>query len=208
MKGLLLKDFYMTLKYCRAMLLMMVAFILASLGTDDTFFYTFYPCLLSGMLPVTLLGYDERSKWSEYCGTLPYTKAQIVSGKYLMALFMQLAVIVLSAITQAVRMNSQGAFDVSLYLTIMALLVILSCFSTSITLPFMFKLGVEKGRIAYYIMFGVICVGSIAASAAFNEIKNVGLSGGGPTLILCAVMVALYALSWYLSIVFYKKREV
>ena len=64
MKGLLLKDFYMAAKYCRA-------------------------CLLCGMIPVNLLAYDERSRWLEYSGTLPYTKAQIVSGKYLVGIIVQ-----------------------------------------------------------------------------------------------------------------------
>lgn len=208
MKGLLLKDFYMARKYCWTMLVIMAVFIVASMLQHDSFFFVFYPCLLSGIIPVTLLGYDERSRWSEYCGALPYTKAQIVSVKYLMGLFMEVVVFVLSAIAQAIRMNRHGAFDVSLYLTLLALLLILFCFSTSICLPFMFKFGVEKGRIAYYVMIGVICGGSVIGSKLFTDMGTVGLPAGGLMLILCAAMVALYALSWYLSIVFYKKREV
>ena len=208
MKGLLIKDFYMARKYCWTMLVIMAVFIVASMLQDDSFFFVFYPCLLSGIIPVTLLGYDERSRWSEYCGALPYTKAQIVSVKYLMGLFMEVVVFVLSAIAQAIRMNRHGAFDVSLYLTLLALLLILFCFSTSICLPFMFKFGVEKGRIAYYVMIGVICGGSVVGSKLFTDMGTVGLPAGGLMLILCAAMVALYALSWYLSIVFYKKREV
>lgn len=207
MKGLLLKDFYMVMKYCRSYLLIFVVFISVSAASDDNFFFIFYPCLLAGMIPVTLLGYDERSKWSQYCGTLPYTKAQIVSGKYLMGLFAQIAVIVLSVLAQAVRMNTNGgAFDRKSYLTLMALLMILSCFSSFIN-PFMFKFGVEKGRIAYYIMIGVFCGGCAAASSLFRNMKAIEFFTGGLLPILCIVMAAAYALSWYLSIVFYKKRE-
>lgn len=207
MKGLLLKDFYMARKYCWTALIFMVVFIAASVLQDNSIF-VFYPCLLSGIIPVTLLGYDERSRWSEYCGALPYTKAQIVSVKYLMGLFTQIAVLVLSAVAQAVRMNLRGAFDVNLFLTLMALLLILFCFSTSICLPFMFKFGVEKGRLAYYVMIGVVCGGSVIGSKLFINMETVGLPAGGLMLILCVATVALYALSWYLSIVFYKKRKV
>ena len=61
MKGLLLKDWYMMKKYCRAYLLIAVVFIAVSLGNEDNMFFVFYPCLLCGMIPVNLLGYDERN---------------------------------------------------------------------------------------------------------------------------------------------------
>ncbi len=208
MKGLLLKDFYMTMKYCRAYLLIMAAFILGSVGSNDNFFFIFYPCVLAGMIPVTLLGYDERSRWSQYCGTLPYTKTQIVSAKYLMGLFAQITAIALSALAQAVRMNAGGTFDSKGYLMLMAMLLILSCFSSSISLPFMFKFGVEKGRIAYFVMIGVICGGSVVASKLFENREAVEFSTGGLLPVFCVAAVTVYALSWYLSIVFYKKREV
>lgn len=208
MKGLLLKDYYLTMKYCRSYLLILAVFILVSVVGDNNFFFVFYPCILAGMIPVTLLGYDERSKWSQYCGTLPYTKTQIVSGKYFVGLFAQIAIIALSALAQAVRMNLHGAFDGKSYLTLMELLLILSCFSSSIILPFMFKFGVEKGRIAYCIMIGVVSGGSVVATRLFETMEAVEFPAGGPLPILCVAAVSLYALSWYLSVVFYKKREV
>lgn len=203
MKGLLLKDFYLTVKYCKSYLLIFVCFILASAFSSDNFFFAFYPCLICGMIPVTLLGYDERSKWSQYCGTLPYTKAQIVSGKYLIGLFAQVGVIFFSAVAQAIRMNINGPFDMNSYLILMALMLILSLFSSSISLPYMFRFGVEKGRIAYYIMIGIVCAGSVIATSLFENIDTVKL----PVPILCVAAAAIYALSWYLSIVFYRKRE-
>jgi len=208
MKGLLLKDFYMIMKYCRLYLLIAAAFILGSLGSDDTFFFIFYPCLISGMIPVTLLGYDERSKWCQYCGTLPYSKTQIVSGKYFIGLFVQIAVIALSAVAQAFRMNIHGIFDTKSYLMLMELLLIMSFFSSSIALPFMFKYGVEKGRIAYFMMIGVVCAGSIMGASLFRAMEINEVSVGAWLWIFCIAAMVLYALSWYLSIVFYRKREV
>ncbi len=207
MKGLLLKDFYLTVKYCKAYLLIFTAFILASAFADDNFFFAFYPCLISGMIPVTLIGYDERSKWSNYCGTLPYTKTQIVSGKYLIGLFAQISVIIISALVQAVRMTANGSFDSKSCLTLIAFLIILSCLSSSVSLPFIFKFGVEKGRLAYYIMIGVVCGGSVIATRVFENIETAEFSSDALLPIFLVTAVAVYALSWYLSIVFYKKRE-
>ena len=92
MKGLLLKDFYMAAKYCRAFLLLVIVFLAVSIWGDENVFFVIYPVLIAGMIPVTLYSYDEREKWTLYSGTLPYTRTQFVSSKYLVGLFFETAV--------------------------------------------------------------------------------------------------------------------
>ena len=208
MKGLLLKDWYMMKKYCRAYLLIAVVFIAVSLFSNDNMFFVFYPCLLCGMIPVNLLGYDERSRWMQYSGTLPYTKTQIVSGKYLIGLLSQITILVATGVAQAAKMLIAHKFELGDLAVLMLLMLIVSTLTSSICLPFVFKLGVEKGRTAYYIMIGFVCGASVLASSILrrqliSEIK--------PNLILALVAVVgicVYILSWYLSIVFFKKREI
>ena len=104
MKGLLLKDWYMMRKYCRIYLVICLGFLFLSLMDSENMFFVFYPCLLTGIVPVNLLAYDERSRWLQYSGTLPYTRAQIVSGKYLIGLLIQAAVLSATGIVQSIRM--------------------------------------------------------------------------------------------------------
>lgn len=207
MKGLLLKDLYMMKKYCKAYLLITVVFIAVSFASSENLFFVFYPCLLCGMIPVNLLGYDERSRWLQYSETMPYTKSQIVSGKYLIGLGTQVAVLLITGIAQAIRMSVSGAFVLGEYLVLMMLLLIMTLLASSITLPFMFKLGVEKGRMAYYIMIGVVCAGSIISSNLLLAGIQTEMKLNGILPIICLFGIGIYALSWYLSIVFYKKRE-
>ena len=207
MKGLLLKDLYMMKKYCKSYLLITVVFIAVSFASSENLFFTFYPCLLCGMIPVNLLGYDERSRWLQYSETMPYTKGQIVSGKYLIGLGTQIAVLLITGIAQAIRMSVSGAFVLGEYLVLMMLLLIMTLLASSITLPFMFKLGVEKGRMAYYIMIGVVCAGSIISSNLLLAGIQTEMKLNGFLPIICLFGIGIYALSWYLSIVFYKKRE-
>lgn len=206
MKGLILKDLYMAAKYCRAYLLIVAAFIAASLFGSNNFIFIFYPCLLSGMMPMTLLSYDERSKWNEYCGTMPISAAQIVSAKYIIGLIFSFCVLILSVIAQAVKMNLDGPFLLGKWLTLLAMVLIMSCVAAAVTLPLIFRFGVEKGRIAYYLTIAIVCGVSVAASNVLNLSTEVSVPLNGVFPILCAVAVAIYALSWYLSIVFYKKR--
>lgn len=208
MKGLLLKDWYMVKKYCRAYLLIAIVFIAISFFSNDNMFFVFYPCLLCGMIPVNLLAYDERSHWMQYSGTLPYTKTQIVSGKYLIGLLAQLTVLAATGIAHGVKMYAAGNFVLGDFAVLMLLMLIVSTLSSSICLPFVFKLGVEKGRTAYYVMVGFVCGASVLASSILRgqlmgEIQPDLILG-----LLAIVGISVYILSWYLSVMFFKKREI
>ena len=207
MKGLLLKDWYMMRKYCRSYLLIAAVFIAVSLYSNYNLFFIFYPCLLCGMIPVNLLGYDERSRWMQYSGTLPYTKTQIVSAKYLIGLLAQVTILIVTGISQGVKMTVAGNFVFGEFVVLMLLMLIVATLTSSISLPFIFKLGVEKGRTAYFIMIGFVCGASILASSFFRGQLVAEIE---PNAILAALAVAgigVYALSWYLSVVFFKGRD-
>ena len=208
MKGLLLKDWYMINKYCRYYLFVSLGFVILSVVSSGNMFFVFYPCLLCGMIPVNLLGYDERSRWTEYVGTLPYTKTQIVSAKYLIGLFIQIAMLTVVCIVQAVKTSIEGTFVLKEFLLLMMLLLIMASVASSLTLPFIFKYGVEKGRGAYYVMIGVVSAGSVIATSIFNEGLQNEIKINAVFPIACIVGVGIYALSWYLSVVFYKKKEI
>ena len=208
MKGLLLKDFYMLRKYCKVYLLLALVFVFASLSGTQNLFFIFYPCMVCSMLPANLLAYDEKSRWLQYSETLPYSKKQLVSVKYLIGLILQGSMLILTAIVQAIVMHLDHVFDLKNYLVLMMLLLTMSLISSSITLPFMFKWGVERGRISYYLMIALVCFGSVAIANATEKGLLAKINPNGVLIAVCLVSIALYALSWCLSIVFYKKREV
>lgn len=208
MKGLLLKDFYMMKRYCRSYLLIVAVFIAFSLASNDNLFFVFYPCLLCGMIPVNLLGYDERSRWMQYSATLPYTKGQIVSCKYVIGLMAQAAMLIATGIAQAVRMSISGTFQLNDYIVLMLMVLMMATITSSLSLPFIFKLGIEKGRAAYYVMIGVVVIGSAVASGMSGADLHTKTQLSSILPILCLAGIGIYAFSWYLSVVFYKKREI
>ena len=77
MKGLLLKDYYMLLKYCRPYALIVLIFGVCSLADGGNLFMLAYPAVLCGINSVSLLAYDEKSRWQQYCETMPYTRKQV-----------------------------------------------------------------------------------------------------------------------------------
>lgn len=207
MKGLLYKDFCLMKKHCRAYLFVLVFILLAAIMEEDGLFMLLYPCILSGMMPVTLLGYDERSGWDKYSAMLPYTKAQIVSAKYIVGLIMQTFVMALTAAAQLCRTMRFGDAGVPLGV-LMAIMITASFVSVGLCMPFMFKLSVEKGRVAYYLMIGMVCGACAAASTHFDGSSSAVLPGAHVWLAAAALSAAIYGASWYVSIVWCKKREI
>ncbi|MDL2257949.1 ABC-2 transporter permease [Eubacteriales bacterium OttesenSCG-928-K08] len=202
MKGLLLKDFYMTIKYCRAYIFIIVVFLLLSFfGDGMTPFMFFYPAILAGMVPVALIAYEERCKWTVYSETFPLSRTQAVSCKYFVSLIGIGFVIVLSGIVQAIRVF-RGVMEMAEYAKLMFSLIAVTLVVPSLVLPLIFKLGSEKGRIAYFIVVGVTCAVTVMTTFEGTfSLPDVAMP------IVVVVSVVVFALSWLLSIKFYKARE-
>jgi ABC-type transport system involved in multi-copper enzyme maturation permease subunit len=206
MKGLLLKDFYMSVKYCRIFLLIIVIFSAVSLMDDSMGFFSTFPVLIAGMLPVTLLSYDEKEKWHIYSGTFPYSRDQLVSSKYIFGLLVSLAALVFSAAVLAIRLSITNSFSVIEFLSSVAGMFTAGLLGSALVLPFIFKLGAEKGRIMYF----VVIIAIFGLGMAYENLNvNTGLILG-PAAILAVTTIGtviLYAVSWLMSISFYRKRE-
>ena len=206
MRGLLLKDLYLIRKYLVSYLVLMVVFLVIAAFSNGNMFLTFYPCLIATMVPVNLLSYDERSGWDRYSSTLPLTRAQIVSAKYGIGLGTQAMVLIFTGVAQAIRVSS-GAATWREFLLMMEMMVTLSFFSSSFCMPFMFKMGVEKGRMAYLVSVGLVTGGSMLASGVFQaQVESRRLLLGGQ-MVFMLLAVVCYIGSWLLSIRFYQKRE-
>ena len=115
--------------------------------------------------------------------------------------------LIVICIAQGVKMGIDGTFVLKEFLVLMMLLLVMASVASSLTLPFIFKYGVEKGRGAYYVMIGVVCAGSIIATSIFKEGLQNEIPLNSVLPIACIVGIGIYVLSWYLSVVFYKKKE-
>lgn len=203
MKGLLRKDMYMILKYGRTLLVMSVIFVAMSVVAEENFFFIVYPVLLGGVLPVTLLSYDERFGWNRYCDALPITRKQVVDERYLMSLLSFLALYVLTLLVQAVVLLPKGRGEDLLELA--GLLPCLGLIAPALMLPITLRWGVEKGRIVYYFIIGVIVAAGLVFSNSFvGTDRELGRGSAAAVLL---VSVAFFAASWLLSVKLYEKRE-
>lgn len=200
MKGLLMKDFYMLLKYCKIYLFIAVIFIVVSLVNDNDTFFMYYPCLLASVLPVSLYAFDEKEKWCNYCGTLPVSKSKYVFAKYIFGLMIVAVTALLVTAVQALKMEPVRVNDC---IAVAVELLLVGLIPPSVILPFIFVFGVEKGRIAYFVVIGLVVV--IAMTAEQISLPEIGVFSLPFALLLAFV---LYLFSGMVSSFFYKKREV
>lgn len=201
MKGLLLKDLYMTLKYCKPFLFIVVLFTAMSGFVNNSFMFI-YPSAFVSLIPFTLGAYDERSKWNVYCDTLPVDRKAVVSSKYVLTLVAILAVILLTTISMSVSMLWEDRFDIRAIANKMPLLLLISTGSTSVLIPVYFKYGAEKARIIYLATVGVVT----AVGAGLGIVDDINLPSLSP-LFICLICGVVFALSWLISSVIYNKRE-
>ena len=204
MKGLLLKDLTMMLKYGRITLLACLLFSLAGCFGEPNLFFMLYPVVIGSVMAQSLIAYDERSGWDSYCDALPVTRAQVVTGKYLIALIVFAVFFILGVIGQLISSVRGGGQSV---LSVIALLAAGGLIIPAVLLPFSFRFGTEKGRIVYLVTVG-LALGSVAALGyvkGSNPSELNMTSGVALGLFLTAIVV--FIISWRLSILLYKNRE-
>lgn len=204
MKGLLLKDIYVMSKYCKVFGFIILLFLALSLFSEPEMFYVMYPAIIASVIPVSMISVDEKCKWDVYCDTLPYSRKQMVSSKYLLSLCMTATVLILSACAQMIHVV-RGNWNTESYVMCLAFLLVIGLVGPAVLLPFIFKMGAEKGRVVYLaVIAGLAACGSgIALGEEIQgKINVIWLLPG-----CCIVSILLFAVSWMASIKFYEKRE-
>ena len=65
----------MAVKYYKMSFLIDIVFIAVSFVSKENLAFLIFPLIISGVLPITMLGFDEKFKWTHYSGALPYSAA-------------------------------------------------------------------------------------------------------------------------------------
>ena len=201
MKALILKDTYVIWKQMKYFLVLIFLFSALPSGFNNAF-----AVIYTSMLPYTALAYDERSKWDQMASMMPYSSRDIVLCKYVFGWLCIGGAAVLSGLLQAAL---SLVIDRAFLPGVMALSVLGAVCIVAISLPLMFRLGVERGRLGMFLVIFLIC-GGAGAIASIAEAMSSGtpFAFQGPILaVLLITAVVLTAISVPLSMRFYTKRQ-
>ena len=181
MKALILKDTYVIWRQMKYFLVMILLFSALPSGFNNAFAVI-------------------------YAAMMPYSARDVVLGKYVFGWLCIGAAAVLSGLLQAVlSLVIHRAFLPS----VIALSVLGALCILAITLPLMFCMGVEKGRLAMFLIIFLVC-GGAGAIASIAESMGGGTAFAFQGPILAAMLIAavvLNVVSIPLSQKFYQRRQ-
>lgn len=206
---------YLTLKN---MLLFVLVFAFIGYGTGE-------PSMLIGMLMMYGVIYSsypfavgDKNGIDTLYATIPLKKSNIVAGRYIFALSLNIIVGAVALAVSAALMIALGK-EFNLIETIMTILVCFALFSIveAVQLPIYFKLGYAKAKFLAYLPLAAFPAAVVAISAFVGKdtllpfIENMFSwmqENGLYAIILIAVIwVLIMFFSGLLSYHFYKKRE-
>lgn len=205
MKGLLRKDIYQMWKYYKTYYVLAVVMEVASIWTNNAFL-SVYPLMLMCMLPSNVQTIDESGKWELYCASLPCTRRQVVTGKYLIGPIFALPVLMLMVLCMSLQMDLAGRFSwgelKDMLLTCLGMILLMPALS----LPLMFKFGATKSKMVQFVVLGGF-VGVVVAWSMLMDNDFTSLPALSGSVLPLLIIVLVYLLSWYLSVRFYEKRD-
>lgn len=209
MKGLLLKDWYVIRNQCKYILLISLLWVVISVlsANGGELYFAIIGSVLLAILPITVMGLDERSHWESFALTMPYSRRAMVLSKYLLSLLaMAASCILYTAAFLAASFIRHTTFSAEALAAALIAIIMTAGISTVLIYPLIFRLGVEKGRI-WYMMVTIllVCISGLLADR-LREKEAIVLSSYWMAA-LPAVILALIGLSAWLSVTLYRRRE-
>ena len=175
MKALLRKDITVLWRRMKIFFLLILVFSAVPSAFQNTFAVVY-----AAMLPYSIFSVDEVSKWDTLSMMLPYSTKEIVGSKYLLGG----AFIAFSALL--VWAGRLVSFFLGIPVTedLTAMAVCVSLLIMDITLPAVFRFGVEKARLTMLFLIAAVC-GSAGAASTLVE-QDIRLGGGLLPLVIAA----------------------
>lgn len=207
MKGLLIKDWFVIWKHGKFIFLLALIYGVMAIMGNGYFFAGFSVVFLS-MLPLTVMGLDERSKWEHYAVTMPYSRKEIVLSKYIITVLGAIAASLLFLISTVISwIIEKKPSDLADLTKQTVLLLSLGLIYSAINLPVAFKFGVDKGRL-WFILITVVIVAGFGSVISLSDIDQIeSFIKELPSLILLIAIFLLLAVSAVISVRIYENKE-
>lgn len=198
MKALVIKDLCVLIRQMRVFLLMVIVFAVLP-GSNMTVFAVVY----AAMMPYTALAYDERSHWDQLARTMPYSTRDLVVSKYVLGWLFTAAAAAVALLAGLIerRFIPQAVSPATVALSFCVGLMMMA-----VTLPPMFRFGVEKGRMLFILVMVVVACGSAGLVGGIAESAGTQVLLPRLMLALPLAAVVLTAVSVPLSVKLYEKR--
>lgn len=215
MKGLILKDIYsirITQKTHVLLFLFLCVFgyLMKSPGYVGTMCIVVFATAV-----LSLFNADQYYHWDTYAAALPLGKRIIVRARYMLIIVMTLGLTLFTAIMTGVTAALLGVPVSEQVISSVSMCMIIPIFS-GIIIPVIYKLGVEKGRVIFMMLFLIpflvltLLKDLIRGTSIEKLLVNLQQNPNGQVMIagvLLAVSILVLAVSYMISIRIYSNKE-
>lgn len=217
MTGLIVKDLCSLRKQMKTMLFVALIYVGFMVTSDSIGMTSGVIIMLCVTLPISTFSWDDFTKWDQYARSLPLERRVIVASKYVLAILMHAGAIGIMTLLSAAydllwKQYGLDRFqqDVMAVLSIAGVGMIL----VAILFPLLYKLGVEKARIAMLLVFGapfavvlVVMQMDLEPPAFLTSSMFETLARHLPVLLVLFGVLCLL-LSFLVSVRIYERKEV
>ncbi|BCJ96682.1 membrane protein [Anaerocolumna cellulosilytica] len=210
MIGLIIKDLFNLKKYMKQFGFSCFIFILLAVNLKSPNYFMGMGILLALMMSINAMAYDENAHWDKYALTMPILRKDLVLSKYLLlllsgvagSLFTMVIAFILSVFLKLPITIELLAINVSLFFVMLVF--------SSVILPLIFKLGIEKARL---IMAAVAVIPTIVILLIAKAVEkyNIPLPTESQLTIAAfaapVVVLVIFFLSYNISLSIVSKKE-
>ena len=207
MKGLVIKDLLNLRKYFKMALLFLLLYGAISYRSGNTILLMLMVSLLITMMVITSMNEDESAQWDRLALAMPISRKTLVNSKYLLLILLLILGIIPATGLAYIIMYIKGTLNLEeIGLTSYGALAI-SILYIGVSIPLIYKYGVEKMRFLTFIMVGIpVVIGFIL------EAVSITLPNREQLMILLKVspilLVLLLLASSKISYNIYRKKDI
>lgn len=211
MKGLLAKDFYMILKTNSLLWYIAIIVFYAIALNFPVESLLIISLLLVITTPITSISYDELSHWQQYSLTLPYSRKQIVSSKYIFTFLIELIFAIIAAVLIGADMLSRDEFKADQLLCFIGMMCLVGAVYPAFAIPLNLLFGTSKARFILVAFMGATFAAVFSLAPMLRNVSSFEELFSDNAYFLCAVLFAstavLLFVSWLVSVKIYEKKE-
>ncbi len=199
MLGIMKKDFLLIKKQLLIVVGIMVFYVII-MGSGKSYDYQVglfggYTVAFMAILPVTMLGYDEKYKWGRYSSAMPISRRETVMSKFLSMMLLILAMDVVFGIYSAIT----GIKSVTAALIVVGILALTI---SSIILTLAYKFGTDKARFIFFALIFAIMIVLVPITGnrlTIADISDIAVLAGGVSKTTVIGTVAAIGMLIYLA---------
>lgn len=201
MLQLVKKDFFIHKKIILAMLAVLIVYMLIEIPP------IFLGVLFAFTMSLHIFSSDEKPHTKVLLSSLPFTRKEIVSAKYIAALLYTLVIVVILVAGTIIINQQQPDWTLISFVVVSSLCIVTIAYPVcyqfeSKYLMFVFVIG-----FAIYLLVGNLFVKNLHEYINQFIVDAMNFMQGENLWLVCLVALILYIASWFVSVKIYERKE-